>query len=61
MSSIPHSDNTTVYDIESDTNEPQRIITSNDPSAFMITSPDSPPFGSHGEKYEQEPSEKKEF
>ena len=33
------------YNIYSDTNSHEKILTSNDPYVFMITSPDSPPIG----------------
>ena len=43
IDSIQQTDHTVTYEIESDTNTPQKIIASSDPNEFMVTSPDSPP------------------
>ena len=55
-SAMHQSENTGIFDIDSDINATQKIVASNDASLFKQTSPDSPPIGAHTVYPEHHPS-----
>ena len=44
-STIPQSENTRHFEIDTDSNTNQNVVATSDPTLFMITSPESPPIG----------------
>ena len=61
INSIQQTDHTVTYEIESDTNTPQKIIASSDPNEFMVTSQDSPPVPINQEKLDNKANESVHF
>ena len=61
LEAIPQLEKTVAYNIDSDTNSPQKILTTSDLYAFMITSPDSPRIGNEQENIVYQAIDDKNF
>ena len=53
MATIPQSEITRHFEIDTDSSTTQNIVATSDPTLFMITSPDSPPIGNENTTEQQ--------